>query len=128
MWNTPTWRPRSRARPTAPQGRDRGIAGRFAEDVLTLGASHRELFHRLLGADMHHIQRCAGQVGDHDRAVVASSSICGRNPVVVRQVFPAEYNCSARTSIAGPFSACIIVSSPVSADFCIALRICASSE
>jgi hypothetical protein len=30
--------------------------------------------------------------------------------------------------MAGPFSACIMVSNPVSADFCMALRICASSE
>jgi len=61
---------------------------------------------------------------------VASSSICHARALPWKNglVFPAATSCSASTSMAGPFSACIMVSRPVSAETCIALRICASSE
>ncbi len=61
---------------------------------------------------------------------VASSSICQARamPWKYGSVLPSAYSCSASTSMTGPFSACIIVSMPVSRETCIAFRICASSE
>ncbi len=61
---------------------------------------------------------------------VASSSICQARamPWKYGSVLPSSISCAASTSMTGPFSACIIVSSPVSRETCIALSTCASSE
>ena len=54
-------------------------------------------------------------VGDFDSA---GSELTIQYRDVPREVFPAEYSCSAITSLAGPYSACIMVTIPGSADFC----------
>ena len=142
-FHSSSWCPSARARsgveqthfaPSKPgraelllEGQVQVLRAGLAEHVLPV-ARLGDPGQRLLGRHVHDVERRAGQVGEHDRAVRGLLlGLPGRvMPWKYGAVSPRASACCTRTSIAEPFSACIMISPPLPAAVCMACTICPS--
>ena len=102
----------------------------LGEHVAPLVAGRGDLLERLAGRHVHDVQRhVAGHLGQHDRPV-RGLALERRRPGELwyfGSVSPRASACCTSTSMAMPFSACIMIIAPHSAAVCMARRIWPSS-
>ena len=112
-----TWRPRSSGATSGPRATGRGTAGRSRRTRSSpRSRAAADARHCLLGGHVHDVERRAGHAGQHDRPVGGlrlESPTAGSARGSAGRCRRAASACATSTSIAMPFSACIMISAPL---------------